>query len=211
MRATPLVLLLTLVAVAPAAAGPIAVAPDGSVWVVNPDSDTVAKIDSATNTVVGEFPVPAYPRTLAVNASYVYLASQRGDSVTRLGLDGSPAGSADLGAGCGPYGVALSAAGDRVYVTCQSTSELRVLDAALAPLTAIPLAWPEARALAVAPDGHVYVTHFVTKEPNNDGHVSEVDPAAGTVTRVFAIPPDFATCETVASGQGVANLLSTVA
>src|SRR5262245_20069916 len=130
MRATPLVLLLTLVAIAPVAAGPIAVAPDGSVWVVNPDSDTIAKIDPATNTVTGEFPVPDYPRTLAANGSYVYVASQHGDAVTRLAPGGTPAGSADLGAGCGPYGVALSAAGDRVYVTCQSTSELRVLDAA---------------------------------------------------------------------------------
>src|SRR5262249_25853583 len=81
----------------------------------------------------------------------------------------------------------------------------------LSPQSTIPLGWPEARALAVAADGHVYVTHFITKEPNNDGHVSEVDPAAGTVTRVFAIPPDFASCETVASGQGIANLLSAAA
>src|SRR6188472_952286 len=102
MRATPLALLLTLVAVAIAAAGSIAVAPDGSVWVVNPDSDTVSKIDPDTNTVAGEFPVPDYPRTLAVNGSYVYVASQQGDAVTRLGLDGSPAGNAELGAGCGP-------------------------------------------------------------------------------------------------------------
>src|SRR5262249_54197244 len=45
----------------------------------------------------------------------------------------------------------------------------------------------------------------------HDGHVSEIDPAAGTVRRVLAIAPDFATCETVATGQGIANLLSAVA
>jgi DNA-binding beta-propeller fold protein YncE len=193
------------------ASSPIAVAPDGGVWVVNPDSDTVARIDPATNTREGEFPIGDYPRTLAVGETHVYVTSQGADRITRLGFDGAPAGTADLGAGCGPYGVAVSAAGDRVFVTCQSTSALHVLDAALNPMATIPLDWPEARALAIAGDGKIYVTHFITKEPNHDGHVSEIDPASGTVTRVFAIPPDFATCETRASGQGVANLLSAIA
>ena len=215
MRATSLALLLAVALPAAAGAlgagGPIATAPDGAVWVVNPDSDTVAKIDPLTNTLAGEFAVGDYPRTLVVGATHVYVASQQADVVTRLGLDGAPAGSADLGAGCAPYGVALSAAEDRVFVTCQSTSELRVLDAALVPLATVPLDWPEARAVTAGSDDKVYVTHFITKEPNHDGHVSEIDPAAGTVTRVFAIPPDFATCETLGSGQGVANLLSALA
>ena len=32
----------------------------------------------------------------------------------------------------------------------------------------------------------------------------------GRVVRVLEIPPDFATCETLGSGQGIANLLDTV-
>ena len=35
---------------------------------------------------------------------------------------------------------------------------------------------PRRARIAVGGDGNVYVTHFITKEPNHDGHVSEVDP-----------------------------------
>jgi YVTN family beta-propeller protein len=190
-----------------AASGPIQLAPAGdAVWVVNPDSGTVARIDPVTNTRIEETAVGARPRAVAVTAAAVYVANQGDDTVVRLG--GS---SAALPFGCAPYGVVASAAGDELYVSCQGPSTLVVLDAALAVKRTIPLTWPEARGLAVGADGKVYVSHFITKEPNHDGHVSEVDPAAGAVTRVFAIPPDFATCETIGSGQGIANLLDAMA
>ena len=188
---------------------PIALAPDGAaVWVTNPDSNTVAKIDPGSHTRLGEYPAGDGPRTLAVTADAVYVASQHDDAIIRLGLDGSAAGRADLGFGCAPY--AIVAAGGQLYVSCEGPSTLVVLDTNLHVLGNVPLAWPEARALAVADSGLVYVTHFLTKEPNNSGHVSEVDPAAGRVVRVLEIPPDFATCETLGSGQGIANLLGGV-
>jgi YVTN family beta-propeller protein len=190
---------------------PVAVAPDGAAaWVVNPDSATVARIDTATRTLIGEYTVGRYPRTVAVSATDVYVASQLSDSITRLGHDGVVRGEASLAFGCAPYAVVLGA-DDRVYVSCQGPSTIVVLDRALAVVREIALPWPEARALATGADGLVYVTYFITKEPNADGHVSEVDAEAGTVRRTFAIPPDFSTCETLGSGQGVANLLSAIA
>jgi len=209
--AATVLLLLALVphANATSRSTPIALAPDGSaVWVTNPDSNTVAKIDPATHTRLGEFPAGDGPRTLAVTSDAVYVASQHDDAIIRLGLDGSATGRADLGFGCAPY--AIVAAGHQLYVTCEGPSTLVVLDTDLHVLGTVPLAWPEARALAVADTGLVYVTHFLTKEPNNSGHVSEVDPAASHVARVLEIPPDFATCETLGSGQGIANLLGAV-
>jgi YVTN family beta-propeller protein len=191
---------------------PIELAPDGgTVWVVNPDSNSVAKIDTASNTRLAEYTagVGHLPRTVAVTQAYVYLTNQLDDSVSRLGLDGTPSGTVSLGFGCAPSAVAV--AGAHVYVTCEGPSTLVVLDANLNLVRTVPLPWPEARALAVADTGLVYVTHFLTKEPNHTGHVSEVDPAAGTVVRVLDIPPDHTTCETQASGQGVANLLSAIA
>src|SRR5262245_56190735 len=94
---------LLLLALVPPADGaprstPIALAPDGSaVWVTNPDSNTVARIDPVTHTRLGEFPAGDGPRTVAVTRDAVYVASQRDDAIIRLGLDGSPAGRADLG------------------------------------------------------------------------------------------------------------------
>jgi len=79
-RLAALLLVLAIAAVAHATgSGPIQVTPDGStVWVVNPDSNTVAAIDTATNARIGEFPVGRYPRTVAVTSSFVYGSSARG-------------------------------------------------------------------------------------------------------------------------------------
>jgi YVTN family beta-propeller protein len=195
-----------------ASSTPIALSPDGSaVWVVNPDSDTVAKIDATNGTRVGEFPVGRYPRSVAVSPTHVYVTNQLADTVTRLDADGGNTRSVPLGFGCAPYGVVPSDDGESVFVSCQGTSRIVVLDEELAIRHVIPLPWPEARALATGPVGTLYVTYYITKEPNHAGHVSEVDTEAGTVTRTFAIAPDFETCETLGSGQGIANLLSAVA
>jgi YVTN family beta-propeller protein len=207
-----LLMLVMATAVRGAAGGPVGLSPDrGTAWVVNPDSNTVARIDTATRSRTGEFAVGARPRTLAVTASSIYVANQADDTVSRLAADGSTLATLAMPFGCAPFGIAASAAGGELYVACQGPSTLVVLEADLTIRAVVPLPWPEARGVAVGGDGKVYVTHFVTKEPNHDGHVSEVDPAAGTVPRVFAIPPDFTTCETLGSGQGVANLLEGIA
>ena len=209
----PCLAFLCALATAAVASTPIQSSPAGdAVWVTNPDSDTVARLDPMTLTRTGEFAVGDYPRTLVVTADAVFVTNQQSDSVSKLdATSGAARGSASLPFGCAPYGIAASSAGDEVYVSCQGTSQVIVLGADLTVRRTIALEWPEPRAIAVSAAGKVYVTHFITKEPNNDGHVSEVDIASGTVARVFAIPPDHTTCETLGSGQGVANLLSAIA
>ena len=169
-------LLLQLLSAAPlgaASSTPIALSPDGSaVWVVNPDSDTVAKIDVASRMLVGEFSVGRYPRGVAVTRTRVYVTNQLADTVTSLDVDGGNAHSTPLGFGCAPYGLATSDDGASVFVSCQGTSQLVVLDEDLTIRRFIPLPWPEARALATGPGAVLYVTHYITKEPNHAGHVS---------------------------------------
>src|SRR5262249_41497913 len=199
-------------AFAAAGSGPIALSADGgSAWVVNPDAGTVARIDTSTNARIGEFPIGHYPRTVPTTPTAAYVTAHRDDPVVALGPDGSPIGTATLAFGCAPYGIAATADGGQLYVACQGAGTLVVLGPTLFPVRSISLPWPEPRAVAVGPDGKVYVTHFITKEPNHTGHVSEVDPATGTVTRVLEIPPDFESCETLGSGQGVANVLGAIA
>ena len=213
MLALAIVAVLPWLVDAPAHAAsstPIALSPNGtSVWSVNPDSGTIVKIDALTRARSPEFPVGRNPRTVAVTVDHVYVTGQLDDTITRLDADGGNATSASLPFGCAPY--AIVASGTSLLVTCEGPSTLVVLDQALAVQRTVVLPWPEARAIAVAGDGTAYVTHYLTKEPNHSGHVSVVDPATGTVARVLEIPPDFRTCETVASGQGVANLLSAIA
>jgi DNA-binding beta-propeller fold protein YncE len=229
-----LVLAATLLVASAALAGPtrsspMAVAPDGHVFVVNPDSNTAARLEFDAmhmGTLTNEEHVgsctPAstfdecYPRTLALGGTYVYIANQNDDSVSRLD-------QADLGnlktvgedvlhAGCNPYGVAATPAGDRVLVSCQGTSELLIFDTNLGLLNRVTLSYPNARAIAVSSDGSTaYVTHYLTEEPTSDAHVSKVELANASVSTVFAIPADTTTCETQNSGQGPLNEVSAIA
>src|SRR5439155_563482 len=143
----------------------------------------------------------------------VFSADQASDTVSRL--DQADLGhriERDLGFGCAPYGVAATPAGDRIIVSCQGTSELVLVDRMLAVLARVPLAWPNARALAVSSDGtRAYVTHYLPVVPETSAHVSVVDLVHATVLDVLAIPPDTTTCETQNSGQGVLNLVSAIA
>ena len=200
----------------PTRSSPLAVAPDGHVFVVNPDSSSVARLDFGTppGMLTHERAVGQYPRTLALDGTHVFTAGQKDDSLWRLDQAdlGSPLGPVDLGFGCAPYGVAVTPAGERVLVTCQGTSELVVLDPELANPVRIRLPWPNARAIAVASDGGTaYVSHYLTDEPDNHAHVSVVDLASTSVARVFAVAPDTTTCETQNSGQGPLNLVSAIA
>lgn len=95
-------------------------------------------------------------------------------------------------------------------MACQGTQDLVVLDAALGEIARIALDWPMPRTVLVSGDDtRVYVSHFVTAEPSNDAHVSEIDATANALTsrRYLSIPPDRRTCETQNSGQGVTNLV----
>lgn len=209
----------------PAHTSPIQVTPDGAfVWVANPDSDSVAKLDTATDTLVGEYPAGDNPRTLALGGGSVYVANQGSqdltpkpdpDTVMRLDqASGAVQGSFALPFGCAPYGVIYDDASSRVYVSCERRQEVVVLDAALAGVVAtIPLDWPDPRGMALSSDrSRLYVLHFLTRWPNNDAHVTEIDVLASppAITRVLAVPPDTITCETINSGKGVLNVLSAI-
>ncbi|TMB21308.1 MAG: hypothetical protein E6J71_08400 [Deltaproteobacteria bacterium] len=191
----------------------------GDVYLVNPDSDTAARLSPVAGgiqTKRWEHAVGAHPRTLAVVGGTVYTANQDDDSLSMLsGSDGSRAhADVPLGFGCAPFGIAASPAGDRLYVSCQGTRELVVLGSDLTPIARLGLDWPAPRGLAVSGDGrHVYVAHFLTVEPSNDAHVSEVDATTLALTprRVLTVPADRRTCETVSSGQGTTNDLNVVA
>jgi hypothetical protein len=202
---------------APTRSSPIAVAPDGTVFAVNSDSNTVARLDfggiagalTHEASVVGR-----YPRNVALAGTDVFTANQASDGVTRCAqADLSGCTEVSLGVGCSPFGIAPSPAGDKLFVACQGTSELVILTPALAVEARVDLdPWPNARAIAVSSDGtRAYVTHYLTEEPGTDGHVSVVDVANKSVASVFPVAADADTCETQNSGQGVLNLLSAIA
>jgi hypothetical protein len=198
---------------APTRTSPIAVAPDGTVFAVNPDSNTVARLDFGGPTAVltHEAAVGTYPRTVTVAGSSVFTADQKSDTITRCAqADLGGCTSQSVGAGCNPFGITATPAGTELLVSCQGSSELLVVTPGLEVSARVKLQWPQARAIAT--DGsRAYVTHFLTEEPGTDGHVSVVDLGNKSIAAVFPIAADVATCETQNSGQGVLNQLWTIA
>ena len=222
MKSSIVMLAMSLVTIAGAAAAqptrssPLGVAPDGHVFVVNPDSNTVARLEfnaMQQGTLTNEAAVGTYPRTLALAGPYVFTADQKSDTVSRLNqADLGGLQQVNLGFGCNPYGAAPIPGGGGVVITCQGTSEVVLLGLDLSVVARIKLPWPNARAIAVSSNGATaYVTHYITAEPSLDAHVSVVDLGQKSVAKVLSIPPDEITCETQNSGQGVLNVISAIA
>lgn len=200
----------------PTSSSPIAVSHDGStVWVVNPDSDTVAKIDAASATLIAEIPVGDNPRTLALThhpgLRRVYVANQGSDSVSRINIFSGKAKDLALPYGSAPYGVALTPDSNTLLVTLERTNQLAFVDPRTLMVEDVISVPRTPRGIAITAEGdYAYLSHFITFEPSNSSVVTEIDLAARTVSRTIELPPDFVTCETDASGQGITNLCSTI-
>jgi YVTN family beta-propeller protein len=138
---------------------PIQISDDGAtVWVANPDSDSVGKIATATDTLTGEYPVGDNPRTVALGGGSVYVANQGSQDLTsKVGADtlmrldqgsGGVQAAHQLPFGCAPYGVIFNeagAGGAEVYVSCERRQEVLVLDAALGSVLATVPDWSDLR------------------------------------------------------------------
>ena len=120
--------------------GPIQVTADGrDVWLVNPDNDSVAHLDTATERVT-EYPLPAAlthaPKGLSVreDGTEVWVACHDSDRVYVLAGRGPARGSVvaelPLPYGSGPYSVALSRDQTRALVTLHRARTVAVIDTA---------------------------------------------------------------------------------
>jgi len=151
--------------------GPIQITADGStVWVVNPDHDSVSRIDTATDTVV-EFPLPQpggppmrhNPSGLSVmeDGSEVWVACHDSDRIYVLrGPDGAVLARIDLPWGSGAYGVALSRDQTRVLVTLLRGSRVALIDRATRQVISLLDTFRSPLGIAWMEDGvSAWITH----------------------------------------------------
>ncbi len=122
--------------------GPIQITADGSkVWVVNPDHDSVSRIDTANETVAeyalpqsgGGPPVRHAPRGLSVmeDGSEVWVACHDSDRVYVLsGSDGAVLAEIDFPWGSGPFSVAISRDQSKALVTLLRAGKVAIVDRA---------------------------------------------------------------------------------
>ena len=150
LRSTLVLIVLGLVAPAAASAAtptnssPISMSADGKlVWVVNPGSDNVAVINTATNKVIKKVAVGDEPQSVALDAAnrYAYVANTADGTVTIIRITNANPNNfkavvaKDLGnkgkilSGAEPWDIVASPDGRRIYVANSSQDTITVIDA----------------------------------------------------------------------------------
>ncbi len=185
-----------------------------TVWTVNRDAGTVARVDVDTLAVDFEVPACADPRAVALAATGELWVACAGDDRLRVldGTTGAPLASISTGYGSAPVGVAASPSGATLYVTLSGPGELRRFDAASRAQTGVVAVGPWPRAIAVTPDGaRILVTRFLS--PRDWAEVYEVAAGPFTLTRTFRLHKlgGDANRDTTAAGRGTPNFLADIA
>lgn len=86
----------------------------GSLWVANPDAETVTRIDDGTQAVVDTIPVGGAPAGIAASEDAVWVVESGGPSVSRISPETNTV-VATVPVGNGPVGIAVGEGG--VWVT----------------------------------------------------------------------------------------------
>ena len=188
-------------------------APSRTVWVANPDADTLATVDADDLQKGLEVAVCDDPRGVARDAAGRLWVACRGDDRVRVvSSTGTPIASLATGYGSAPAGIAAAPNGATIYVTLGGAGALARFDATAMQETGRLALGPTPRAIAVSANGaRILVTRFIS--PADRAEVWEVNAATFALTRTIAIAKfgDDANRDSTASGRGVANYLAAIA
>lgn len=173
---------------------PIAVSPDGrTVWVVNPDADSVTPIDAVTLLAGEPVQVGREPWGVAVTpAGTVVVLNRLEGSVTVL----DSGRRTDVPVGPEPGGLALTADGLHAWVSVSSQDEVVLLDLTEVQVTRRLPVGRQPWAVAVTPDGTAIVAHRFARarsgsgpDDSSEGWLSVL--SADNVREIVLSPHDF--------------------
>jgi YVTN family beta-propeller protein len=201
----------------PTNSGPLQLTPDDrTVWVVNPETNSVAALDveGDKKAMLGSVAVGKEPRNLAISpdGKRVFVSNSGEDTVTVLDATKPPfAKLATLRVGSQPYGLAFTPNGSKLYVANASSNTVSVIDpVSLKVVKTIDGVGQEPRGVAVTNDGDgkdndekLYVTQFfgvdregvkkgtilVGADDYKEGRVAVVSTASDTVKGHAVLAP----------------------
>ena len=184
-------------------------------WVVNPDSDSIAVLDATSGAKLAEHStgVGSDPRSVTRDAAGRYWITCHGtDEIRLLNPDGSLSSTIALDYGAAPFGIAASPDGQSIFVSLYGSAELHRYNAASpAAAPAVRDTFPTPRAIAVSSDGsRVFVTRFISPELS-----AEISEFAGTSPALdFTRTISLSSANTIDGGDrasGVPNYLAGIA
>ena len=176
---------------------PIAVAPlTGSVWVTNPDADSVSVVDAVQFTKLAEIRVGREPWSIAMapDGRAAYVVERAGGTLSVIDTTTYRIRKT-VHVGAEPGALALSPSGATAFVSITSAHEVVVVDTTGLTVEARLATQPYPYAISVSDDGdaddldeHVYVTHLLAMprpggaEATDDGRDARIT-VLGTGTR----------------------------
>jgi YVTN family beta-propeller protein len=197
------------------------------VWVVNQDNDSVTVFDAVTHAKLREITVGVAPRAIAVAPNgRIWVTNRQSATISVINQDTlAVANTISLPRASQPYGLAFAPGGAHAFVALGATGQLVKLDAvSFAQLGSVNVG-PNPRHIAIAPDGAIYVSRFITPPLPGEstavvqttvggvdygGEVVVVDGGAMSVTRTIVLKhsekPDFEN-----QGRGIPNYLGAAA
>src|SRR5881628_1724866 len=171
---------------------------ENELWVTvsNETSDDVHLIETASDTVVKQIPVPRNPRGMRFTADsrFLFVASEQAHVVSVVDMAQLSVIKSVPTGGSRPVDVAFTLDGSRAYVSHGQSGDVRVLDAvSLRVLAAIPVG-PRTWWTALTPDGR-----FLWATVGRPNEVAVIDTQSNTV--VARVP-----CGTLPWGIAIANV-----
>jgi DNA-binding beta-propeller fold protein YncE/mono/diheme cytochrome c family protein len=182
-----------------------------TLWIVNRDHATVSRVDRATRTRTGEFPVGDDPRSVALDgAGRPWVACHDGDRIDVLNpATGAVVASIPTGYGSAPVAVAIAPGGGTAYVALQGAGRVLKIDTVTLSSQGLAVG-PTPRAIAITGDGgRVLVTRFISAR--NHGEVYDIAAGPFTLTRRIRLPMRAISADSSADGRGVPNHLTGIA
>jgi hypothetical protein len=199
------------------------------VWVVNPDNDSVSRMDADSGTLLGEIllrpllgtdhPVTPWSLSLVPDSGQVWVALAGADGLLVLDADGALIELIATGYGSAPQAMATSPDGSRVFATLyarglnhRSNGQLVRFNATTRSETGRLELGPSAGAIAISGSGErLFVARFIATE--HYGEVWEVNAESMSLTRSIPLWRDRGRSGLDAGGShgpGVPNYVSSL-
>ena len=196
----------------PTQSAPIAFdATGGRTWSVNPDNDSVSRIQSNGAVLEIGLGTGTRPRSVATDASgNAWVTCEGTDEIVIVSPAGALIDAIALAYGSAPFGIAFTPDKASALVTMHGKGELWRFSGSTRQSTGVLALGATARAIAITANGaRALVTRFIS--PDSGAQVWDVALGAGlTLTRTITLAEDVATPETQSRGRGLPNYLASI-
>ena len=184
---------------------------EGMIWSVNPDNDSITKIDLQSMQRVFEVDGPDSPQSIALSSREdIWVTSSGEDLIYIFDKNGALVQTIGTGYGSQPMHVVGSIDGSQMYVSLYGSGEVlsfRSDDPAETPRRLE--VGPTPKAIAVSPDGRrLLVTRYISAE--NWGEIYQIDTERWVVTETYELYKHLVD-DQLDEGRGVPNYVSGVA